>query len=347
MSPGEAATIRNAAARSKVQTSANGLYSDAMNLSTDQKEHYDRLGYVVVEQAFTSDDLASVIQDYDAFIDVQARRLQDAGAMTQLFADEPFERRLARICEEDASIYSLIDLMYCRLPGVFAFLRNSRLLDLLEGIIGSEIICSPIQHARAKLPEAVIERARRTDDAAQERLRAMVQENVAPWHQDAQVHLEVADPHAITTVWVPLVDATPENGCLQLIPGIHKDRTVYWSKGFGVSDERLPPGDVVTLPMQAGDVLLMDKLIPHRSTPNHTDSIRWSLDLRYQRTGTPTGRDDYPVFVARSRAHPETEFADYGVWCRNWEAALAAIPLPQRPRRHDGLSEPRLVQILP
>ena len=318
-----------------------------MNLTPDQRQHYDDLGYVVVEQALTSADLAPVIRDYENFIDGQARRLHDAGALTQLFEEEPFERRLARICEEETSIYALIDLMYCRLPGVFGFLRNSRLLDLLEGIIGSEIICSPIQHARAKLPEAVIERARGTDDAAQEQLRAIVQENVAPWHQDAQVHLEVADPHAITTVWVPLVDSTPENGCLQLIPGIHQDRTVYWSEGFGVSDERLPPGDVVTLPMQAGDVLLMDKLIPHRSTPNHTDSIRWSLDLRYQRTGTPTGRDDYPVFVARSRTRPETEFTNYDEWCRNWEAALAAIPLPQRPRRQDGLSEPRRVEILP
>ncbi len=317
-----------------------------MHMTPDQRKHYDEHGYVVVERALAPADLAPVIHGYEDFIDVQVRRLYQTGALTQLHAGEPFERRLARICEQDVSIYSQIDLMYCRLLGIFEFLRNDRLLDLLEGIIGPEIICSPIQHARAKLPAGLLQNAPQADDSTRAQIHAMVAENVAPWHQDAQVHLEVADPHEIVTVWVPLVDATPENGCLQLIPGVHRQQTVYWSEGFGVSEQRLPPGDVVTLPMRAGDVLLMDKLIPHRSTPNQTDDIRWSLDLRYQRTGTPTGRDDYPVFVARSRARRETEFTDYDQWCRDWERALAAIPLPQRPRRQDGQTEPRRVETL-
>ncbi|MFP6646532.1 MAG: hypothetical protein VCF24_23650, partial [Candidatus Latescibacterota bacterium] len=76
------------------------------------------------------------------------------------------------------------------------------------GLVGPEIICSPIQHARAKLPESLLDPSRVVDDEAADRLRAMIGENVAPWHQDAQVHLEVADPHPIVTVWIPLVDAT-------------------------------------------------------------------------------------------------------------------------------------------
>ncbi len=161
------------------------------------------------------------------------------------------------------------------------------------------------------------------------------------------MHLEAADPHAIVTVWVPLVDATPANGCLQVISGVHRRRRVYWSGGFGVSDEHLPAGEVVTLPMGAGDVLLMDKLIPHRSTENRTDGIRWSLDLRYQRAGTPTGRDDYPAFIARSRSRPGSELTDFEQWRREWVTALERIPLTQRPRRRDRPTEPRSIEILP
>lgn len=316
-----------------------------MSLTQRQRQHYDEHGYVVVEGGLTAADLAPVIADYERFIDGEARRLHADGVLPRLWEEEPFHRRLARICEHETSIYDRIDLMYCRLRGVFGFLRNGRLLDLVEGIVGPEITCSPIQHARAKLPGSL--RPAADGEEARRKRDAMVGENVAPWHQDAQVHLEAADPHAIVTVWVPLVDATPANGCLQVIPGVHRKRRVYWSAGFGVSDEHLPEGEAVTLPMAAGDVLLMDKLIPHRSTPNRTGGIRWSLDLRYQRAGTPTGRDDYPAFIARSRACPASELTDFEQWRREWAAALERIPLDQRPRRRDRPTEPRAIEIQP
>ncbi|MDA0335652.1 MAG: hypothetical protein O2782_10840 [bacterium] len=59
------------------------------------------------------------------------------------------------------------------------------------------------------------------------------------------------------------------------------------------------------------------------------------------------GEQGYVVVErARSRARPGTEFTDYDQWCRDWERALAAIPLPQRPRRQDGQTEPRRVETL-
>jgi hypothetical protein len=67
----------------------------------------------------------------------------------------------------------------------------------------------------------------------------------------------------------------------------------------------------------------MHKLTPHRSTPNFTDQVRWSLDLRYQPTGQPTGRAWWPAFVARSEAQPESVLTDYELWRERWEQALA------------------------
>jgi hypothetical protein len=59
----------------------------------------------------------------------------------------------------------------------------------------------------------------------------------------------------------------------------------------------------------------------HRSLPNKSDDVRWSLDLRYNPTGQPCGRDWFPGFVARSRAHPETALTDAAVWARLWADA--------------------------
>ena len=38
-----------------------------------------------------------------------------------------------------------------------------------------------------------------------------------------------------------------------------------------------------------GSLLLINQLIPHRSTENFSDIIRWSVDLRWQRTDEPSG----------------------------------------------------------
>jgi len=312
-----------------------------VTLAPDQQQHFAREGYVVVENALDDDnDLNPLIQAYMRFIDERAQHLHQQDKLADLYAEASFEQRLAHICRHNMSIYRDIDLMHFRQKEAFYFLRNNKLLDLVEAIVGPEITCSPIQHTRAKLPESLKEQSTASDAESRRQLDAAIAENVAPWHQDAQVHLEEADPSFILTVWLPLCDATPENGCMQLIPRQHLNDAVYWSEGFGISEENLPVGDLVTLPMRKGSVLLMHKLIPHRSTPNTSDGIRWSLALRYQKTGTPTGRPFYPAFAARSRANPQTELRDFAEWDRLWRSALAEVATNARPGRKDRPTRP-------
>jgi phytanoyl-CoA hydroxylase len=219
---------------------------------------------------------------------------------------------LALICRENNEIYPELDIFRLRGKASFAFLRNEHLLDVVEALVGPEIICNPIQHIRPKLPSGL------TPEGADA--------HVAPWHQDAGVTWEEADPYFILTVWLPFTEATTENGCLQIIPRTHGHGLVlHHSKpgvGTTIVDEAMPEGEVVTLPMQKGDVLLMHKEIPHRSTPNVADTIRWSADLRYQKTGTPTGRPFYPDFVVRSRSNPATVLTDHATWDAMWAEAL-------------------------
>jgi len=80
----------------------------------------------------------------------------------------------------------------------------------------------------------------------------------------------------------------------------------------------------VPLPVRKGGMILMHKETPHRSTPNRSDTVRWSMDLRYQNTGTPTGRPFHPAFVVRSRSDPASVLTDHAAWCRMWEADLAS-----------------------
>ena len=297
-----------------------------MSLTEAQIQQFNDDGYLLIEGGLNDADLDPVIEEYAAHIDGRARELLAAGEISQIHEDAPFERRLALLCGEYNDLYRGLDIMQFRGRACFEFLRNGRLLDMVERIVGPEIICSPIQHIRPKLPEGLTPGG---TDA-----------HVVPWHQDAGVTWEEADPYFILTVWLPFCDATPENGCLQIVPRVHGQGLLQHhpkpGEGTTIVASVMPEGEVLTLPMRKGDVLFMHKEIPHRSTPNESDTVRWSADLRYQETGTPTGRPFYPDFVARSRVNPESEVTDHAEWDQLWAEALAQKP-PISPHRWQKL----------
>lgn len=284
-----------------------------MTLTATQLAEFHEQGYLLIKHALEPATLAPLLDEYAAYIDRRAHELYAAGKITQRYADAPFDQRLALICRENSEIYRELDIMHRRGRAAFAFLHNATLLDLAEALVGPEITCSPIQHIRPKLPSGLTPRG--SDP------------HVVHWHQDAGVTWAEADPHFILTIWLPLVAATPENGCLRVMPGVHKQGLLrHRTKpglGTAIAPEALPQQKIVTLPMEPGSVLLMHKHTPHCSTRNNTDRVRWSMDIRYQATGTPTGRPFHPHFVVRSRANPEAVLSDHATWDRLWVEALA------------------------
>lgn len=199
-------------------------------------------------------------------------------------------------------------------PAVFDMIAAPALLDLVESLIGPEITSNPIQHVRIKPPAC---------DLRDGENRGHV--GGTDWHQDRGVGLPEADETDMVTVWIAVTDATPENGCLQCVPRVSEMLPHCPKRQTAIADGFLDEAAAVPLPVRAGGVVILDPLIPHASLPNRTDGIRWSFDLRYNRTGQPTGRDHFPAFVARSRAHPETELRDWKLWRKMWEDARARL----------------------
>ncbi|MFH5185024.1 phytanoyl-CoA dioxygenase family protein [Paenibacillus sp. TAB 01] len=131
-----------------------------------------------------------------------------------------------------------------------------------------------------------------------------------PWHQDKSYWPD-ASANPVITVWIPLVDATEENGCLHIKPRTHRQRVLEWHRetvtGTGytaLSEHQLGPAPTVALPVKAGSAILFNDRCIHMSTPNRPETVRWSVDLRYQ----PTDQDPMPQhgagFLARSAQFP-------------------------------------------
>ena len=195
----------------------------------------------------------------------------------------------------------------------------------MERIVGPEIYSNPTQHVRIKPPEDCL-----AGDAT------IVGEIArAVWHQDLATVMPEADHSRMLTVWIPVTRATRENGCLLVAPGSHKKGLVTHCHDprANYSRQAIPEDLVgdrqVALEMEPGDVLFLTKLTMHASLPNLSREVRWSVDLRYQPVGQPTGRPWFPGFVARSRAAPESVLSGAEAWAALWHGArerLAAAP---------------------
>ena len=145
------------------------------------------------------------------------------------------------------------------------------------------------------------------------------------WHQDMGVTTEEAYQSEIVTCWIPLVDVSQDMGALQIFARRRELlRTTTGGRGGLIFPHALPPRPPLTLELAAGDVLLISAFTPHRSTPNQSDSVRWSVDLRFQSTGTHSGRAQLPSFVVRSAREPGLVDTDFDAWCAKWVAATGA-----------------------
>ena len=181
---------------------------------------------------------------------------------------------------------------------VFRIISHARLLDVVEALLGPEIVSNPVQHVRMKLPERA-----RPDGAGADYLTGRVS-----WHQDLGVLMEEADAATILSCWIAVTDATVENGCLQVIPGSHRrDLIDHCPTGhdLGIPDRFLHLADATPLPMRAGSALIFGQQLVHGSLDNTTgDQVRISIDLRYQPPGQPSGRPDFPSFLVRGAGDP-------------------------------------------
>ncbi len=104
------------------------------------------------EEVLNEDDISPVMEEYSSITDKCAQQLYKEGKLSELFADEPFERRLVSLARETPQIAGGLAIMQERRVATFNFLKIPKILDLAESLVGSEIVCNPIQHIRAVLP---------------------------------------------------------------------------------------------------------------------------------------------------------------------------------------------------
>lgn len=251
-----------------------------MRLGEEQLNRYFDDGFLIVEDVFTEEELQPVLDDFELVVDDWAEKLYEGGKIQDKHEGENVYTRLASLETEWPGAAALIHWREGMRPALSKIWASDKLLDMVEQFIGPDIVGHPVSMFRTKTPNTAL--------------------MTVPWHQDSAHFLEGDEDGFKPTVWIPFVDATAENGALQVVRGSHKSGRVLphhlqsrvadpKSWYLYINDEDLPDGEIVICEMEKGSVLWHGNMVIHRSTENYSDKVRWSADLRYQRPGDPTG----------------------------------------------------------
>ena len=239
------------------------------NLNPQQQRTYDDEGVLFPLPAMKSTEAAAACEQAVAFLECQGSQARAV----------------------DSSQVHLF------LPWAFDLVTNSRVLDAVEGVLGSDIIA----WATTLFAKPPRDPSRVT------------------WHQDGTYW--GLDSTRVTTAWIALTVSDTSNGCMRVVPGTqqlaiqpHRDTFAadnLLSRGQEIQVE-VDEAEVVDLVLGPGEMSLHHVNLVHGSNPNTTDGWRVGFTVRYITPDVRQEGEGRPLAVlARGRdVHGNYELID-------------------------------------
>lgn len=177
------------------------------------------------------------------------------------------------------------------LPMVAQIAKNSSILNVVEGILGPDILIYS--------GEFFIKEPRTS--------------HVVSMHQDL-TYWGLGAIDGLVTAWIPLSPATPESGCMDFVAGSHKnailehkdtfDANNLLSRGQEIKVE-VKEEDKTAIEINPGEMSLHHGLTIHGSGPNTSDDRRIALVIRYIRPdmAQQVGAKDYAMLARGTDNH--------------------------------------------
>lgn len=226
-----------------------------ISLTKEQIDHFHREGYLAIDRLTTTEDVAALRKSYDRIFAAQAGRQ----------VGDEFD--LAGTDEDDkpAVLPQILN------PSRYAPEMNNCLLlvnatHIAKQLLGNNATCE-IAHAILKPAATGAE---------------------TPWHQDAAYW----DPSFIynsISIWVPLQEATRENGCMEFVPGSHRLDVLshrHLNNDPRIHALELTSEDVnhvskhVSCPLPPGGATVHGAYMLHHTGPNKSSIPRRALILK-------------------------------------------------------------------
>jgi ectoine hydroxylase-related dioxygenase (phytanoyl-CoA dioxygenase family) len=212
-----------------------------------QLEQFERDGYFVLENVFTPAEMDELAGHIERFQQRHEEALRAAGGTANI---------------SRAGEITFTDHLAEQDENIKAFCKRPEFVAISTQMLGPDIDLYWNQSV-FKQPEGTKE---------------------FPWHQDDGY--TPVEPSPYLTLWLALNDATPENGCISVMPGSHKRGLVpHEPSPIGlVCYSNEAPNQGVRVPVKAGSVAAFSSLTFHKSGPNTSDGPRKAYVIQYSKS---------------------------------------------------------------
>ncbi len=220
------------------------------------RQHYDRHGWLAVRGLFDRVEIAAAVAAIDDLIigRVPGFRgvIYEAAVRNRLAGMGPAERY-----DAVRKLFRFVGFE----PRLRAMSQQVRLLAIVRNLLGGQ--APHLFQDMALLKPPLIGREK-------------------PWHQDHAFFDFTLDTRFLG-VWIALDPATLANGCMHVLDGGHLagPRTHFRRRDMQLCDADVLGQRSVAFPLEPGDAMFFDGLLPHGTPANATPDRRRALQFHY------------------------------------------------------------------
>ena len=217
-------------------------------ITDDQKKRFNEDGYFLLENVFTADEMERVAERIEGYQKRHEERLAAQGGT----------EGISRIGE-----ITFTDHLAENDPELAAFVTRPEFVAIATQLLGPDVDLYWNQSV-FKQPEGTKQ---------------------FPWHQDDGYTAVTPSPYL--TLWLALNDATPENGCISVLPGSQKRGLVphYLTELGYVCHDADDPDQGVLVPVKAGSMAVFQSLTMHKSGANRSLGTRKAYVIQFSAAG--------------------------------------------------------------
>jgi len=252
-------------------------------VSEKQQEQFEKDGFLVLEDFLCDAELETCAQEIHRLHELAADLEKQNDSAMKHFQREPYAKD-----KQQAGLPVLRKIEQTReFSDVFRDLAaHPKLISVVQNLIGEDLLLF-----RSTLM-----------------LKPAFHGSAHAFHQDSAYW--PMDPPALVTVSIALTESTPDNGCIQVIPGSHRWGMQEWGLIAQNTDKAqanrndIDTSGAIEVPLKAGSAVMFHSLTVHGSGPNKTAYPRHTALYAYfpptvklvARGDTATSRD-FPVIA--------------------------------------------------
>ena len=227
------------------------------SLSEQQVSQFKLNGFLVVEDVLSAGEVEVLAARCDLIASGGAEHIPE----TSIQLEKVFREGDRPVTDQVLSVRKLYNLAVHD-PVMWDHVCNRKIVDIIADLLGTEDIKMYGDQLFMKAPETGTAQG---------------------WHQDSASWRDIF-PMDLVSAWTAIDHATPENGCLNFIPGTHrwgmvrKNRLEPFLEDLGSDSWPLTP-----VPLRPGSISFHHSLALHQSNANRSGKRRRGYAIHYMR----------------------------------------------------------------